>query len=113
MDGRWDEGVGEGDGEGMVSSVVLREGSLVFSGVLVVGVAVNSFRVAMVVALEEGRVKIEPASIWEMLSCRDWDLSIIPFHHSNGLRRPVIVDSLSASSPNCRIPNLDPVKERC
>lgn len=107
------EGVGEGDGEGMKSSVVLMTGSLFFSGVRVGVPLRNSRRAVPVVALEDGRVKMDPASSCDMLSCRDCDLSSTVFHHSKGLLRPVRVDSLSASSPNCLIPNLEPVRDRC
>ena len=35
------------------------------------------------------------------------------FHHSNGLLLPVMVDSVSANMPNCLMPNLEPVRDRC
>lgn len=35
------------------------------------------------------------------------------FHHSKGLFLPVMIESLSASMPNCLTPKRDPVRERC
>lgn len=108
-------GEGDGDGEGSVTSHVLVWASLLFSD-LRVGVPVRYSRRAdppSVVALDAGRVLMEPVSNWDIWSCRDWDLSTMVFHHSKGLLLPVMADSLSASMPNCLIPNTEPVKDRC